>query len=372
MANLLFVVPTGRLDPASIKRVYELIPFLSRLGYRTEVLSYRWEWLWKMRLKADLGKRWNRRFLWTLNAARVTPALIDLRNRKARDRFARLARNADAVIVLKTSLDQHWRDLLKENSRLIAYDVDDAVWLHDPQGFEEMAKMADAVVAGNSFLAEHAASISSNVALIPTCVRLDRYEEARRNDRSDGSSCIIGWVGSPSTARYLETVVEPISRLGTQTHVTLRIVGTGSARLPQFFNVKVESHPAVPYDPVRFVSAFDIGIMPLADTEWERGKCSAKLLEYMAAGIPSVSSAVGENTRIVENGVTGLLATNEGEWIDALRRLALDSELRRRMGQTARERVRQSYSSQVAASLWHKLFAELYARPEKRYCVQSA
>jgi glycosyltransferase involved in cell wall biosynthesis len=99
--------------------------------------------------------------------------------------------------------------------------------------------------------------------------------------------------------------------------------------------------------------------MPLIDSDWERGKCGAKLLEYMAAGIASVSSAVGENTRMIEDGITGLLARTDDEWVASLRRLALDPQLRKRMGEAARERVREKYSSAVAASLWDKLLIEV-------------
>jgi glycosyltransferase involved in cell wall biosynthesis len=159
--------------------------------------------------------------------------------------------------------------------------------------------------------------------------------------------------------KYLELIVEPLAKLGEEIDFIFRIVGAGKEPLPQFRNVKVETHPAIPYDPVRFVPQFNIGVMPLADSDWERGKCGAKLLEYMAAGRPAVSSAVGENIRIIEDGITGLLARTEDEWVAALRNLALNPQLRKQMGESARERVRKMYSSETAASLWNKLLVEL-------------
>ncbi|GEM_PF-555077 len=352
MSKLLFVVPSGHLDPATIKRVYDLRPFLESTGYETEVISYRWEWLWKTRMKVSLGSANHRLLLRTLNAVRAMPRMIRSRDRRAGRRFTDLVRNSDAVIVLRTSLDEEWRRILEENARFVIYDFDDAVWMNDEAGFYETIRLADAVVAGNRFLAERAAIINPQVSVIPTCVRLDRYENVIRKTSND--RCVIGWVGSPSTVKYLELIVEPLARLGKEFAITLRIVGAGAARLPQFQNVKVESHPSIPYDPVRFVPHFDIGVMPLADTDWERGKCGAKLLEYMAAGIATVSSAVGENIRMIEDGVTGLLARDADDWVSALRLLRDDSRLRESIGAAGRERVRASYSAEVVASLWRE------------------
>lgn len=357
MSKLLFVVPTGHLDPASIKRVYDLRPFLEKIGYETEVVSYRWEWLWSMRMKADLGNQNHRRLLWALNAARAMPMMIRSRDNQAKHRFAGLVKNSDAVIVLRTSLDEEWRRILEENARFVIYDFDDAVWMSDEAGFAEMMRLADCVVAGNSFLAERAAILNPRVSVIPTCVRLDRYEKARRKDSNNG--CVIGWVGSPTTVKYLELIVEPLARLGEEINFIFRIVGAGATRLPQFQNVKVESHPSIPYDPVRFVPHFDIGVMPLADTEWERGKCGSKLLEYMAAGIPAVCGDVGENARIIENGVTGFLARDADEWAAALRLLVDESRLRQSIGLAGRERVRAAYSAEIVASLWRDCLGSL-------------
>ncbi len=357
MSKLLFVVPRGHLDPASIKRVYDLRPFLERIGYETEVVSHRWEWLWKMRMNSEIGKKGYRQFLWALNVLRMMPTMIYLRTVMARSRFADLVKSSDVVIALRTSLDEDWRTLLKKNARRIIYDFDDAVWMSDRQGFEEMTRLADAVVAGNRFLAERAAILNPRVSVIPTCVRLDRYEKATR--RASHSRCVIGWVGSPSTVKYLELIVEPLAILGKESDLTLRIVGAGATRLPQFAQVRVESHPSIPYDPVRFVPHFDIGVMPLADTEWERGKCGSKLLEYMAAGIPAVCSDVGENSRIIENGVTGFLARDADEWISALRLLVNESRLRQSIGLAGRERVRADYSAEIVASLWRECLGGL-------------
>jgi glycosyltransferase involved in cell wall biosynthesis len=356
--KLLFVVARGRLDPSGIKRAYDLLPCFQSLGYETVIVSHDWESLWKARMKSDLGSEAHRRALWMLNAARLTPAMIHLRSAWTTVRFTRRVRDADAVIVIKSFLDDEWRSVLRANARRVIYDFDDAVWMNDERGFVEMMGLSDAVVAGNGFLAAHASKFHQRVSVIPTGVRLDRYE-TRSGRRKPDDRCVIGWVGSPSTVGYLEMLVSPLAALGEELNITLRVVGAGASALPQFHNVKVESHPSIPYDPVRFVPGFDIGVMPLADTDWERGKCGAKLLEYMAAAVPAISSAVGENVRIVKEGVTGMLARTEQEWVSALRRLAGDSDLRQRMGEAARENVRRNYGSEVIASMWRERIADL-------------
>jgi glycosyltransferase involved in cell wall biosynthesis len=355
--QLLFVVPTGRLEPASIKRVYDLAPFLERLGYKTDVISYRWEWLWHMRGRAAQNEAVASGLLRTLNAAHLTPVLDRRREYRARQRLERLACRADVVIVLQTFLDESWRDALRRSARRLVYEFDDAVWLNDQNGFAEMMSLAHTVVVGNEFLAAHAGLTHPRVRTIPTGVRLDRYEAAPARHQKNGDEFVIGWLGSPSTVRYLEQMVEPLAELGTQMPVAFEIVGSGSSALPPFRNVGVHSRPRIPYDPVRFAPAFDVGVMPLEDTLWERGKCGAKLLEYMAAALPAVCSIVGENRRIVDNGVNGFLVNGRDEWVSALSKLARDPDLRRRVGLAARESVRAAYCSQRVASLWHECLA---------------
>ena len=356
--RLLFIVPTGRLDPASIKRVYEVLPLLNRLGYKVKVASHRWEWLWRTRLRANVGDQQSQWLLWALNATRLFPKVMLWRDNSARQLLTRRLMWADVVIVLQTTLDPQWRQLLCEHARKIIYEIDDAVWLHDGIGFTRMIELADVVVTGNRFLAEYTGGMHPKVFTIPTGVRLDRYESCESRPKSN-SEYTIGWVGSPSTVKYLSLIIEPLERLGAELPLVLEVVGSGSEPVPIFRNVQVRLHPTIPYDPVQFVPGFDVGVMPLADTAWERGKCGAKLLEYMAAGVPTVCSRVGENVRIIEDGVTGFLVNSPVEWLAALKRLASEPGLRERMGLAGRERVRMQYSSEVVTTSWHKLFRGL-------------
>lgn len=355
--RLLFVVTKGRLSPASHKRVYDMLPLLHSLGYETDVQEYEWELLWKIRMRSDEGRLPYRKLIRALNASRSMPLLLRARNGLARRRFAALVEKSDAVVVNQSFLEPRWRDILRR-ARHVIYEFDDAVWLADDALAADMIGAAHTVVTGNGFLAEYARRLHSHVRVIPTGVRIDRYESAPAVPRKRAAACTVGWVGSPASARYLELLVEPLAEVGSATPITLEIVGSSNARLPAFRNVEVRLFPKVPYDPVDYVPRFDIGVMPLFNGDLERGKCGAKALEYMAAGVPAVCSRVGENRQIVADGVTGFLASTAEEWVSVLSALARDPDLRRRVGAAGREHVRGHYSAQVVAALWDDCLRE--------------
>jgi glycosyltransferase involved in cell wall biosynthesis len=359
--RLLFVVAKGRLDPASHKRVYDLAPLFWTRGYRVSVAATEWELLWRIRTRIAQGHEGLRRLVWLLNAARLTPALIAAREARELRRFERLARRSAVVIVNQKILEPKWIAALRRSGARLVYDVDDAVWVNDEAGFAAMLGLADAVVVGNRYLADHTRPMHGAVHVIPTGVRIDRYGASGRGGAGDRERFTVGWVGSPSTARHLEMLVEPLAEFGRGRPVAVEIVGTGPERLPDFRGVEVRSFPELPYDPADHVPRFDVGVMPLPDGEFERGKCGAKALEYMAAGVPAVCSPVGENVNIVEHGVSGFLAADAREWVAALDRLASDDDLRRRMGEAGRERVRREYSADLVVDRWEEVLRAVCA-----------
>lgn len=313
-------------------------------------MTYDWELLWRLRARADSGHRGTAFLLRLLNRLHLSSALARARNWLARNRFRRLVSWADVVVVNQSALDPEWRGILRQSARAVAYDLDDAAWMLGADRIEMIA-LSTVVVAGSGHLAAELGKRHANVVMIPTTVRLDRYERSNLPKEPE-NACVIGWVGSSSTAKYLAMLVEPLSHLGRTRRIILDVVGADEAQLPRFENVQLRVSPAVPYDPVDHVPRFDIGVMPMPDGEWERGKCAAKALEYMAAGIPAVCSAVGANQEVIQDGVTGYLVRSTDEWVAALDRLIASEPLRRSLGRAGRERVRQTYASDRAALLW--------------------
>ncbi|HYH45020.1 MAG TPA: glycosyltransferase family 4 protein [Thermoanaerobaculia bacterium] len=355
--RLLFVVGRGRLDASSHKRVFDLLPFFRRLGYRAKVMNVQWEALWRWRLATELGSRPSRIWLCLLNATRMSTLLGRLQEAVAERRFSRLTRWADTVIVNQTALVPRWHEILRARSCRLVYDFDDAVWLTRVDAFETMLAASDLAVAGNQFLADRARRDHPCVAVIPTGVRLDRHEKNPDRRPATGAFEIgafeIGWIGSPTTVDHLGMLTGPLTELARRRPVRLWIVGAGAARIPDFPGVELEVQRRIPYDPIPWVAGFHVGVMPLPDSEWTRGKCGAKALEYMAAGIPPVCSPVGETPQIVEHGVSGLLAADPAAWVEALDLLARDPDLRARLGAAARERVRALYSTERVVERWH-------------------
>jgi glycosyltransferase involved in cell wall biosynthesis len=210
---------------------------------------------------------------------------------------------------------------------------------------ETVAARATAVTAGSPGLADWARSArASRVIELPPAVDIARYPMLPPPD----GPFTIGWIGTPRNEPYLALLAEPLRLLHATCGARLRVIG-GSGRL---------SIPGVGIDHVPWredseaveLATCDVGVMPLLDGAWERGKCGYKLIQYMAAGRPAVASAVGASNSIIVPGKTGFLASSAREWIGALEGLAADRERARIMGLAARQRAEAMYSLQVSAA----------------------
>lgn len=167
----------------------------------------------------------------------------------------------------------------------------------------------------------------------------------------------IGWIGSPGTAHYLLPLISVFRLL--HENFTVRVVAIGAKNCAEFDDL-IEVLPWSEDTEATLLSQIDIGIMPLPDEPFERGKCAYKLIQYMAVSKPIVASPVGENVNVVRPGVNGFLATLESEWLSALSKLCNDAALRERFGQAGRDIADQMYSLSVTAprllGLFHSVF----------------
>jgi glycosyltransferase involved in cell wall biosynthesis len=210
---------------------------------------------------------------------------------------------------------------------------------------DRLMRSAKLVVAGNSYLAERAFNAGASwVEIVPTVIDLDRYPNISQR-RSNASSFTVGWIGSASTSKYLRPIEGPIRELSGSGDFHFVTVGAGSA----IADLPIEMHEWGETTEVDQIKAFDVGIMPLPDAPFERGKCGYKLIQYMACSKPVVASPVGVNASIVEDGVNGFLAETPEEWQFALTRLRNDPELCASMGKAGREKVEREYSLQATA-----------------------
>lgn len=200
------------------------------------------------------------------------------------------------------------------------------------------------VVCGNQYLADRAKSAGAQrVELLPTVIDLARYPAPLwPNSLPTHEVSTIVWIGSPSTARYLQVLQKPLELLAQRVNFMLRIIGA-EFHMP---GVHVECVPWAEATEVASIAACQVGVMPLQDSAWERGKCGYKLIQYMACGLPVVASPVGVNTQIVEPGVNGFLANSDDEWVSALEQLLTQAQLRQRMGIEGRANVEALYCIQ--------------------------
>ena len=198
--------------------------------------------------------------------------------------------------------------------------------------------------AGNASLAEYASRYNGRVSVVPSTVSMREYRP-RPDPRADGVP-VVGWTGSHSSLQYLAPVREVLRALRARRPFRLLVIGVGAFAVP---GVDVECRPWSAATEVRDLWDMDVGIMPLPDAPWARGKCGMKAIQYMGVGIPAVVSPVGANREIVVDGVTGLHASTDGEWVDALDRLLGDRALRRRLGAAGRDLVRERYSAEAQA-----------------------
>jgi glycosyltransferase involved in cell wall biosynthesis len=212
---------------------------------------------------------------------------------------------------------------------------------------DAVMRRAAIVVAGNAYLAARAREAGARrIEIVPTAIDLSRYgDPTPQLGAHERDPTVVGWIGIPLNAHYL-TLIEPALR-SVARDITLHVVGAPVP--PELAGVPAESFAWTEGDEVARIGVFDVGIMPLADTPWERGKCAYKLLQVMAAGKPVVASPVGANRQVVRHGENGFLAATADEWTDALRTLARDPALRARLGAAARLGIADGYSVDAVA-----------------------
>lgn len=218
---------------------------------------------------------------------------------------------------------------------------------------DKVMRRASLVVCGNSYLAERAAQAGARrVEIIPTVVDLERYDVC---GKFPSERIILGWIGSPATVKYLRMLAPALQDIASKFLIQLRVIGAHF----DLSGVDVDCRLWTENSEVSDIQKFDIGIMPLLDTPWERGKCGYKLIQYMGCGVPGIASPIGVNNEIIEHGVNGCLAAGLDDWLLVIHQLCADPHVRRAMGVRGRHTVEQRYCLQVTAPRLAQLFYEV-------------
>ena len=352
------VHPPGRA-PSQRFRYEQYVDFLGEHGFRTTFAPV-------LRTE-DYGVVYG-------EGAYVRKGLIAGRGLVRRIVEARRLPRFDIVFIQREALQlgTSWFEALAARGRPhVVFDFDDAIWLQNvsmanrnlawlkrPSKTSKLISMADLVIAGNAYLADYARPINPNVSIVPTTIDTDAYVRDATVERSPG--VCIGWSGSLTTIQHFSLILPVFRRLkeryGGRVH--FKLIGDGNYR-DEALGIHGQTWTAA--TEVRDLSAFDIGVMPLPDDDWARGKCGLKGLQYMALEIPTVMSPVGVNTEIIEDGSNGFLADDEDEWVDKLSRLIESESLRRELGSASRKTVESRYSVRSQQDRYLSLLSGLVA-----------
>lgn len=319
--HVLFVVP--RVDKASTRyRVLQYLPYLEKQGISFSI--------------KELSK-------------------------KARDWVALFQRvkQADVVFIQKKIFSKWEIFLIRRIAKRIIFDFDDSIMVKDgavtaaslrrqSKRFGRMVCNADLVICGNAYLKTSCEPWNAKLRLLPTPIDTVRYVE-KNDSLYDSDTITLGWIGSRVTLKYLKDIAPALSEVARRCPGTrLKIVAD------EFFDVEgmeVIKQPWSDSEEIADLHSFDVGLMPLTDDVWTRGKCGFKLLQCMAVGTPVVCSPVGMNREIVTDGVEGFWATSQEEWSEKLVTLIQDRQLRFAMGKKGIEKVEKTYSLAVNAEL---------------------
>ncbi len=280
----------------------------------------------------------------------------------------RASLNADIALIQREMVSTAMLCLIKLFNHKLIYDFDDAVFLYDDgtyskwrsKRFSRIAQTASLMLAGNHYLAEQAKRFNQHVSVLPTTVRISKYQQAHRYKRQNPSQIDLVWIGSSWTRKYLEKAIPALEQLG-QKHPDIRLKIIADFDLPMKHITTVPIQWDGQTEAIELATS-DIGIAPMVDDLWTRGKCALKVIQYMAAGLPVVSSNVGVNKEVVIDGETGLLADTNEQWIAALDKLIQNKGLRQSMATKGFERASRYYSQEYGFSILLDNLNELLAR----------
>jgi len=348
--NILFLTRYGQLGASSRLRSLQFIPTLERLGINCTVSSLFDDEQLMQRYQSNryhltgLLQSYLQRMKVLIQSSNFDLVWIE------KEALPWLPVGIEKLLLGRIPYVLDYDDAIFHN-----YDLHSSYWVRSLLGrkIDRLMKGATLVTTGNDYLADRARQAGApRVELLPTVVDMNRYQPVR-NRSSDIFT--IGWIGSPSTAKYLLLLEDALAIVCRNFTARLVLIGSGRLRL---MGTPVTLRQWSESTEVSDIQTFDVGIMPLSDSPWERGKCGFKLIQYMACGIPVVASPVGINRQIVDDGINGYLASTTNDWIRALSELRDNSEGCRTMGRAARDKVEVRFSLDYNAAILARLLRE--------------
>jgi len=357
--KILFLVAYSELAASSRTRVYDFFPFFEKEKIDFKYVCFIPKWLHKF---SSSSKKAHKAIYYfsvvALKPVKIFQALV-------------LSCFYDIVFVQKITFSLNIEKILKLFNKKIIFDFDDAIFTGEGKkdnffkkitsylresSFNNMVGVAKCCIVENEYNRKIALKYCPWVEIVTGPIDTEKYFV--RQEKKEGP-VVVGWTGSSSTTRYLYEITGALASVYKKYNVILKFVGAKSDFKIQDVNCQIEKWDL--NKEVSQIQSFDIGIMPLPDNEWTRGKGGYKLLQYMAAGVPAVASPVEINKKIINNGVDGFLADSKDEWVKTLSSLIENEELRKKMGQAGRKKMEESYSLKRAAEKLLGIFKKVAA-----------
>ena len=283
------------------------------------------------------------------------------------------AKDYDIVFIQREAFitgSTYFEKRFKKSGAKNVFDFDDSIWLSniseanklfaflkDASKTSKLIEMTDLVIAGNEYLASYARQFNKNVVIIPTTIDTEEYKPEK--GLRDPNKITIGWSGSITTIQHFKFAIPFLEKIKEKygDRVEIKVIGDGN-----YVNEKLGIQ-GIAWNKERELlelNTFDIGIMPLPDDEWAKGKCGLKGLQYMALEIPTLMSPVGVNSDILQDGVNGFLAGPYSEWFEKTSKLIEDADLRTIMGKAGRQTVIDHYSIEAQKGNYLKYLTRLF------------
>jgi len=350
--KVLFLTQTDIDGPASRYRVYQFLDYLKDHGV---------EWT----LSPGIAKNHYLKVYSGKNSLRKFAALVLVFFKRLKD--ALRAPGYDIIFLQREILPQVFpvieKMIMKLNKNLV-FDFDDAIFLVPAQrdsfiykfrfrdNISEIIKGSSYIIAGNEYLREYAGRFSSKVCVIPTCVDTARFY-VKKKLISDNEQTVIGWIGTEHSLFYLKNIEGVFKELSKKFNICLHVIGGRDFAVE---GVKVVNKKWDMGTEVADLHELDIGVAPLLDDGWGKGKCGLKALQYMSCGIPVVCSNAGIYKEMIVEGKNGFLASKDDEWVEKLEMLIQDKKLREKISLAARNMIEEKYSLKANASKLKSVF----------------
>jgi glycosyltransferase involved in cell wall biosynthesis len=342
--KVLFIVPYPTEGPSNRFRVEQYLPFLEKEGIEYTLRPFFTSEIFKVLYK--------KRYL-----LKIVIYILIFTAKRIYDIFT--AARYDIIFIHREAYPfggAVFEYLFKLFGKKLIFDYDDSIFLPNHSSFHEITrflkkpskikkiiKMSDHIIAGNQFLKDYAKRYNKKVTVLPTCIDTDKYKPLRNPLKKE--KIVIGWIGSHTTQKYLLSMADVFSNLLKKyKNLEIRIIG---GQFEQRHNQRIICKDWSIDSELKEIQEFNIGIMPLDDDDWARGKCAFKIIQYMSVGTPAVASRVGMNIEVIEDGVNGFLINSKEEWIKKLSLLIDNRNLRLELGKTGRATAEERYSVQA-------------------------